>query len=1520
MRSPRLPAASLAIWDSPLRQPLIAAGLAAALLASAPRALAEAAIAAADGAAAGSAASAAAQACGELLGGADFNTVVAVTCALEFIALTGAAVGGYMALQQGAEMERINKQLRQINMSLKRQARLDAPSLTYSAPPPSAALPAAGASSMAEAAAVPAAEAPADAARATAMSQTAQAASDERAELLRILKEGKKHLRDGHPGSAFVEFHVALSKAKELGDAVEEKKAARGLAPMRCRGNPVCICESFRRPSPAPTSPSSPSPPHPRLTGSVANIYDDNASNASFANDLRRFSYRELQAATGRFRRGNLLGEGSFGKVYRGSVPDWLGELPRGQKRKVAIKVLDADSFQGFGEWMVGNGDGWWVTGSEVLLLGRLSHPNLVRLLGYSTDREEAILVYELLSNGSLDAWLFSDDSSSSRVRRVLTWEERVRIAVDATMGLAHLHAENIIHRDFKSCNILLDHSMRAKLTDFGMATVGPEAGQTHISTRVLGTMGYLDPKYLETGHLTPKSDIYALGVVYLELLTGRPPSSDEDQDANGEGGLTAWIRPHISVRRPDLDIILDPRLKDQFSRIAAQKLLVLAKHCISEDPVARPQIQDLVKSMQHIVAIGHSRSHSSGSTMSGHSRSASLVSATSGGHSRSASASSASANEAAVSSIADRNGGRDASGRRSGEGRNSWRSSSCRDAGGGSDRGAENGIDDGSYVNAGKAVFQDAAPRERKRGIVRVVALQPCYRRCSRHSVPAVRSSAMTHADPAARQAAIVDARNDVDQAAGGAELGQAAGDRGGEWAAVGLGLVEVHLAANESPASREKRIRALFQTFDTENRGALTRRQIERGLARMGVPVDYKFSKDLLAAIDQNGDGVCDYNEFHRYMDSKEVQLYRLFQRIDTDFDGAISLHELAAALHHAGIHLAAGELQAFMEKMDRNHDGVLSFNEWRDFLLLFPHRATSIATAYQYWERVQQVDIGEQPVIPSGLSASLSTAPDASALAWRYFLAGGVAGAVSRTATAPLDRLKVLLQCAKASSTHTPPAAAATVATAAVAPAGAGAAGGARGAAAAVAVSATRAAGASGAAGRAVHAAAGGAQTGAPGGGGTRGTVAAASTAAEGAAARSGAGGRLSSAAIPDAATSAGHSSAATPRQPSVSPPPQPPLQSAAAPAAAQSSSPASHHPPPPSHATPPSSSASSPAPHHPHPRHSRWQFSLLRAPSPSPPSLSGPPSALPPNMPLWWQNMQSGRQATIAGRQQVAHGRLTLWRAVQQVYGEGGVGAFFKGNGINVVKVAPESAIKFYAYELLKRAISLPAAAGGAGAAEKSSETALTRLVAGGMAGAVAQTAVYPLDLVKTRLQTYHLTYGRNPPPLAALTAEILQREGAGAMFRGLLPSILGMIPFAGIDLAAYETLRDAFTPWIERRPEAAPVLQLACGTVSATVAATLVFPLQVIRTRLQAHVSAPHAPSSTPTLGLPAAALSVNAVAGRGPTMGEVTRELWQEGGVHAFFRGVLPNLLKVVPAASITYVTYEHMKKVLALN
>ncbi|GJP77359.1 hypothetical protein CLOP_g7766 [Closterium sp. NIES-67] len=315
---------------------------------------------------------------------------------------------------------------------------------------------------------------------------------------------------------------------------------------------------------------------------------DANGSESILASNLRRFTYKELQVATNRFKDDSVLGAGSFGKVYRGAMEEWMGELPKGEKRPLAIKMLDEESFQGFGEWM-----------AEVLLLGRLQHPNLVRLLGYSTDKDEAVLVYELLENGSLDSWLFPDDHSGEYKHRPLTWEERVRIASDATQGLAYLHSENVIHRDFKSCNVLLDKDMRAKLTDFGMATMGPESGQTHISTRVMGTMGYLDPKYLETGHLTPKSDIYALGVVYFELLTGRPPSSGGDND---ECKLTTWVRSHVAQRRPNLDAVMDERLEDKYSRVGAQKLLVLAKHCINEDPAGRPQMENLIKTLQQIM------------------------------------------------------------------------------------------------------------------------------------------------------------------------------------------------------------------------------------------------------------------------------------------------------------------------------------------------------------------------------------------------------------------------------------------------------------------------------------------------------------------------------------------------------------------------------------------------------------------------------------------------------------------------------------------------------------------------------------------------------------------------------------------------------------------------------------------------------------------------------------------------------------------------------------------------------
>lgn len=246
--------------------------------------------------------------------------------------------------------------------------------------------------------------------------------------------------------------------------------------------------------------------------------------------------------------------------------------------------------------------------------------------------------------------------------------------------------------------------------------------------------------------------------------------------------------------------------------------------------------------------------------------------------------------------------------------------------------------------------------------------------------------------------------------------------------------------------------------------------------------------------------------------------------------------------------------------MEHVDKDNNGIITFEEWRDFLLLYPHEAT-IENIYHHWERVCLVDIGEHAVIPQGITKHVHRS--------KFFIAGGIAGAASRTATAPLDRLKVVLQV---QTTH--------------------------------------------------------------------------------------------------------------------------------------------------------------------------------------------------------------------------AH----ILPAIKRIWKEGGFLGFFRGNGINVVKVAPESAIKFYAYEMLKSVI------GDIKGEAKGDIGGTGRLIAGGMAGAVAQTAIYPLDLVKTRLQTYTCEGGR-VPKLGTLTKDIWVQEGPRAFYKGLLPSLLGIIPYAGIDLAAYETLKDMSKTYI-----------------------------------------------------------------------------------------------------------------------
>ncbi|KAJ8491710.1 hypothetical protein OPV22_013431 [Ensete ventricosum] len=412
-------------------------------------------------------------------------------------------------------------------------------------------------------------------------------------------------------------------------------------------------------------------------------------------------------------------------------------------------------------------------------------------------------------------------------------------------------------------------------------------------------------------------------------------------------------------------------------------------------------------------------------------------------------------------------------------------------------------------------------------------------------------------------------------------------------------VSMDHVLLALRETKEEREVRIRSLFNFFDAASVGHLDYSQIEAGLSALRIPAEYKYARDLLKVCDANRDGRVDYQEFRRYMDDKELELYRIFQAIDVEHNGCILPEELWDALIKAGIEIDDEELVRFVEHVDKDNNGTITFEEWRDFLLLYPHEAT-IENIYQYWEKVCLVDIGEQAVIPEGISKHVNAS--------KYLIAGGVAGATSRTVTAPLDRLKVVLQV-----------------------------------------------------------------------------------------------------------------------------------------------------------------------------------------------------------------------------RTTQAH----IMPAIKDIWREGRFLGFFRGNGLNVMKVAPESAIKFYTFETLKDFIVT------AKGEEKSDIGASGRLIAGGLAGAVAQTAIYPLDLVKTRLQTYAC-------------------EG-------------------GIDLSAYETLKDMSRTYILKDSEPGALVQLGCGTISGALGATCVYPLQVIRTRMQAQ----HANSSSAYNG-----------------MSDVFWKTLRNEGFWGFYRGIFPNLLK----------------------
>ncbi|KAK4791393.1 hypothetical protein SAY86_031806 [Trapa natans] len=300
--------------------------------------------------------------------------------------------------------------------------------------------------------------------------------------------------------------------------------------------------------------------------------------------NLKSFSFSELKSATRNFRPDSLVGEGGFGYVFKGWINEnTLTATKPGSGMVIAVKKLKQESLQGHKEWL-----------TELDYLGRLHHPNLVRLIGYCAEGENRLLVYEFMPRGSLENHLFG------RVPQPLSWAMRVKIAIGAARGLCFLHdaKAQVIYRDFKASNILLDADFNPKLSDFGLAKAGPTGDRSHVSTQVMGTQGYAAPEYIATGRLTAKSDVYSFGVVLLELLSG---CRAVDKGKIGvQQNLVEWTKPYLKERRK-LFRIMDTKLEGQYSQKGAYTAASLALQCLSKEAKARPPMSEVLKALEQL-------------------------------------------------------------------------------------------------------------------------------------------------------------------------------------------------------------------------------------------------------------------------------------------------------------------------------------------------------------------------------------------------------------------------------------------------------------------------------------------------------------------------------------------------------------------------------------------------------------------------------------------------------------------------------------------------------------------------------------------------------------------------------------------------------------------------------------------------------------------------------------------------------------------------------------------------------
>ncbi|KAI9182037.1 hypothetical protein LWI28_021430 [Acer negundo] len=279
----------------------------------------------------------------------------------------------------------------------------------------------------------------------------------------------------------------------------------------------------------------------------------------------RWYTLRELEAATNGLCEENVIGEGGYGIVYSGILSDG---------HRVAVKNLLNNRGQAEKEFKV-----------EVDAIGRVRHKNLVRLLGYCVEGAYRMLVYEYVDNGNLDQWLHGDVGDVSP----LTWDIRMNIILGTAKGLAYLHEglePKVVHRDVKSSNILLDRQWNPKVSDFGLAKLLCSEN-SYVTTRVMGTFGYVAPEYACTGMLNEKSDIYSFGILIMEIISGRNPV--DYSRPQGEVNLVEWLKTMVGNRKSEE--VVDPKIPEMPASKALKRILLVALRCVDPDATKRPKM-----------------------------------------------------------------------------------------------------------------------------------------------------------------------------------------------------------------------------------------------------------------------------------------------------------------------------------------------------------------------------------------------------------------------------------------------------------------------------------------------------------------------------------------------------------------------------------------------------------------------------------------------------------------------------------------------------------------------------------------------------------------------------------------------------------------------------------------------------------------------------------------------------------------------------------------------------------------